>query len=133
MNLKRKKNGFTMVEVILSVALLALVATVIGAPFIVGLQSLNAGEDRMLLDSHLRSKMEVLVSTDFSLLANGSESVTVNGTNYTFAWTVVNADLDSDAVPEPDAVQVTVTVSEVPNASLTSIIVNNNGKIGKIS
>ena len=129
----KSADGFTLVEVLLSVALLALVAATIGAPYLVGLQSLDAEEDRLLLDSHLRSKMEVLVNTDFSLLANGSEVVTVNGTNYTFTWTVVNVDLDGDAIVEPDAVQVTVSVNEAPHAILTTIIVNDNGKTGKIS
>ena len=129
----RRKNGFTLIEVLLSVALLALVAAVIGVPYMVGLQSLDAEEDRLLLDSHLRSTMEVLVSTDFSLLADGSQAVTVNGTNYTFTWKVVYVDLDGDTVLESDAVQVTITVDEAPNVSLTTIIVDDNGRTGKIS
>ena len=92
--LQRKKNGFTLVEALLSVALLALVDTTIAAPYVAGLQSLDGQNDFMLLDSLLCSRMEVLVGTDFSLLSDGSEVVTVNGQSYTIDWTVVPVDLE---------------------------------------
>ena len=126
-------SGFTLVEALLSVALLALVASTIAAPYIAGLQSLDGQNDRMLLDNALRSRMEVLVSTDFDSLSNGSEVVIVKGANYTISWTVVNLDLNGDATPEPNAVQISVSVSGLPNASLTTIMVNNEGRVGKLS
>ena len=125
-------RGFTLVEILLAVILLGLMITGISALYISGLQSLNAQDDRMLLDSQLRSRMEVLIGTDFSALSNGSEVVSVNGQNYTLDWTVVSIDLDGDSNPEPNAMQVTVSVSGVGGHSLTTIIVDHEGRVSKI-
>ena len=126
-------KGFTLVEALLSVVLLGLVATGIATLYVSGLQSLNAQDDRMLLDSALRSRMEVLVSTNFDALSDGSEVVNVNGQNFTITWTVVNVDLDGDLTPEPNAKQVTVSITELPDRSLATILVDNEGRVGKIS
>ena len=125
-------SGFTLVEALLSVALLGLMVTGIATLYVSGLQSLDGQDDRMLLDSALRSRMEVLVGTDFGALSDDSEVVTVNGQNYTIAWTVMNADLDGDLTPEPNAKQVTVSITELPDRSLTTILVDNEGRVGKI-
>ncbi len=129
----KTSNGFTLVEALLSVVLLALIAAGITAPFISGLQSLDLQDDRMLLDSPLRSRLEVLIGTDFGTLSNGSEVVTVNGQNYTITWTVVNVDLDGDATSEPNVKHIGVSVTEVPGRSLTTIVVDHEGRVGKIS
>ncbi len=125
-------GGFTLVEAMLSVALLALVAVGVSAPYISGFQTLDVQADHMLLDSHLRSRMEVLVGTDFGTLGNGSEVVTVNGQNYTVNWSVAAMDLDGDSNPEPTAKQVTVSITELPYRSLSTILVDHQGKVGKI-
>ena len=125
-------RGFTLVEILLAVILLGLMITGISALYISGLQSLNAQDDRMLLDSQLRSRMEVLIGTDFSALSNGSEVVSVNGQNYTLDWTVVSIDLDGDSNPEPNAMQVTVSVAGVGGHSLTTIIVDHEDRVSKI-
>jgi len=129
----KSSSGFTLIEAMLSVALLGLVAVGISAPYISGFQALDVQADRMLLDSSLRSQMEVLVGTDFGLLSAGSEVVTVRGQNYTITWTVGNVDLNGDAVPESTARQVTVSVTELPDRSLTTILVDNQGRVRKIS
>ena len=129
----KSPGGFTLVEALLSVALLALLASTISAIYVSGLKSLNVQADHMLLDSALRSRMEVLVGTDFGLLTNGSEAVAINGQNYTISWTAVNADLDGDLTPEPNAKQVTVWITELPGRALTLILVDNDGSVGKIS
>lgn len=126
-------SGFTLLEAMLSVALLALLAVGIAAPYLSGFQALNLQADRMLLDSRLRSRMEVLVSTDFHSLSNGSEVVAVGGQNFTINWTVVPVDLDGDSNPESTAVQATVSITELPDRSLTTILIDTEGKIGKIS
>ncbi|GAX59223.1 type II secretory system protein G [Candidatus Scalindua japonica] len=125
--------GFTLVEVIFSVVILGLISAGVAYPYMIGMKSINAKEDRMLLDSALRSRMEILISTDFGALSDSSEVVNINGQNYTITWTVVNMDMDGDAVPETNAKLVVVSVTEVPGRSLTTIIVDNEGRIGKIS
>ena len=124
--------GFTLVEILVAVVLLGLMATGISAMYLSGFQSLDAQNDRMLLDSRLRSRMEVLVGTDFATLSDGSQVVTVNGQNYTLDWTIVSIDLDGDSNPESNAKQVTVSVAGVSGLSLTTIIVDHEGRLGKI-
>jgi len=124
--------GFTLVEVLVSVILLGFMATGISAMYLSGLRSLDAQNDRMLLDSRLRSRMEVLVGTDFAALSDDSEVVSINGQNYTIEWTVVSIDLDQDGHPESNARQVTVSVAGVSGHSLTTIIVDHEGRLGKI-
>ncbi len=125
--------GFTLVEVIFSVVLLGIISAGVAYPYAIGMKSINAKEDRMLLDSELRSRMEILISTDFGALSDSSEVVTINGQNYTITWTVVNMDMNGDAVPETNAKLVVVSVTEVPGRTLTTIIVDNEDKIGKLS
>jgi hypothetical protein len=133
LNSPESTGGFTLLEAMLSVALLALVAVGISAPYISGFQALDMQADRMPLDSSLRSRMELLVGTDFVSLSDGSEVVVANGKNYTLTWTVANIDLDGDATPESTARQVTVSITELPDRSLTTILVDNQGLVGKIS
>ena len=131
--LLKSSTGFTLLEAMIAVALLALVAVGIAAPYVSGFQSLNMQADRMLLDSRLRSRMEALIATDFDALAGGSEIVSVNGQNFTIAWTVAAVDLSGDGNPEPTAVQVTVSVAGLSSRTLTTILVKHEGRLGKIS
>ena len=126
-------SGFTLIEALIAVALLAIVAVGISAPYISGFQALDVQAESMLLDSRLRSRMEVLIGTDFASLSSSSEMVTVNGQSFTIAWSVVPADLDGDTIAEPTAVRVTVSVAQRPNHFLTTIRVNNEGRVDKVS
>lgn len=131
--LLKTRNGFTLIEAILSVALLAVVVIGASAPYLSGLQALNVQTDYLMLDSRLRSRMEILLSTEFSSLDNGSESINIGGETYTLSWTAIVVDLDGDLIPEPNAMQITTTINDLPDCSLTAIVVDNSGKIGKIS
>jgi prepilin-type N-terminal cleavage/methylation domain-containing protein len=133
LNPLKSANGFTLIEAMLSVALLGLVAVGISAPYISGFQALDVQADRMLLDSSLRNRMETLVSTEFSSLGNGSEVVTVRGQTYNITWTAVNVDLDGDLSPEPNAWQITTSINELSDRSLTVIVVDHEGSVNKIS
>jgi len=133
MNRIRNHNGFTLTEVLFSVVLLGIVSSTITLPYISGVQSLEVQADLMLLDSHRRSRMELLVSTDFDSLSSGSEVVTVNGQNYTINWSVLPLDLDGDTNPEPTAVQISVSVAGMAGRTLTTIVVDSQDSLGKIS
>jgi hypothetical protein len=126
-------SGFTLVEVMLSVIFLGLLATAVASVYSSGFQTLDYQVDRILLDGKLRSRMEVLVGTDFGSLSSGSEGVTINGKNYTINWTVVSVDLNGDGTPEPTAKQVTVSVAGMSDRSLTTILVDHEKRVGKIS
>jgi prepilin-type N-terminal cleavage/methylation domain-containing protein len=134
-NLKRHINtssGFNLVEVLLSVVLLGLLASVIMYLYSSSYAVIDEEAIRMPLDGYLRSRMELLVGKPFAELSNGSEAVTVQGQSYTINWSVVPVDLDGDAVPEPTAKQVTVSVAGAANHSLTTILIDHEGQVGKI-
>jgi hypothetical protein len=56
----------------------------------------------------------------------------VNGRDYNITWTVIFADLNGDSTPESNAKQVTVALNGPPNRSLTTILVDHQGLVGKI-
>ena len=131
--LSRKKiRGFTLVEVLLATALLALMAGGFATLYSSGLNSLTSQKDRVFLNSHLSSRMEELKSRDHSNVTNGSEVVTVEGESYTINWTVAPVDLDGDAATDGGALQVTVSVAGISDLTLSNIIVNTLGQVGKI-
>ena len=125
----RSSNGFTLVEALISLVVLAFAAVVLSTLYSSGLQALDAQADRAVVDSFLRSRMELLISEKFDQLAGGTEIVTVGGQDYTIDWTVANVDLDGDAVAEPTAKLITVSVD---NRSLNTIVVDQGGSVGKI-
>ena len=128
----RCSSGFTLLESLFCVTILALMVLGFSAVYNSGFRSLDAQADRVLLDSRLRGRMEFLVSTSFGALGDGSEVVTINGNNHTITWTVVPVDLNGDSATEPRAKQVTVSVSGFPDRSLTTILVDQEGMLGKI-
>ncbi len=122
-------SGFTLVEALLAVVVLALMASVLTGLYASGLQSLDARDERVLLDGHMRSRMEMLVSEKFGQLANGSATVNVKGQDHTLTWTVINVDLDGDGTAETAAKQITVSLNA---RTIKTIVVDNEGKLGKI-
>lgn len=125
-------RGFTLVEALLTVVILGLLASTMAYVYASG-QAANTTETRgMLLDSLVRSRMEVLIGTPFAGLSGGSEAVTVDGENFSISWSVVPTDLDGDSMPEQTARTVTVWVTGVQGHSLTMILVDNEGLVGKI-
>ena len=130
--LPKSASGFTLIEAVMSVLILGLLAVGVSFLYASESRSLDEQAERMLLDSHLRSRMEILLATELSSLLGGSEVVDVRGRSYTITWTVSTVDLNGDATPEPDAMQVSVSVQELPERSLTSIAVDHGGRVGKI-
>ncbi len=128
----KNSHGFTLFEALFSVVLLGLMASGVSVLYVSGLQTLDEQADRMVLDSYLRSRMEFLVGQPFAQVASGTENVTVRGQTFTINWTVVLKDLDGDLVPESTAKEVTVSVSGLSNRILTTILVDNEDRLGKI-
>ena len=118
-----------MVEALLSMTILALIATAVSAIYASGLHALEIQGDRMLIDSALRSQMEFQLGNAFADMNSGTTSVTVGGQSYTVTIDVVATDLDGDATPEPAAKQVTISID---GRSLTAIVVDDEAKLGKI-
>lgn len=129
---KARQRGITLLEAMLCIVLLGLTASGISSLYVSGLQTLEEGDDRILLDNRLRNRIERMVGKPYAdLIADGAGGilVTIGGENYTLSWTVDPVDLDGDAVPEPDAVQVTASLA---GRSLTVILVDHQGKVAKI-
>jgi prepilin-type N-terminal cleavage/methylation domain-containing protein len=131
-NLLKTHRGFTLVEVLLSVVMLGLLASVVAYLYSSAYTVIDEEANSMPLASYLGSRMEVLVGKTFDELSNGSEVITVNGHNYTINWNVVPVDLDGDGIPEPTAKQVTVSIAGLANHSLTTILIDHEGLVGKI-
>ena len=123
------KAGFTLVEALLAVVVLALMASVLSGLYLAGLQNLDARDDRMALDSALRSQMEELLSGAFTEIASGSDTITVNGASREIVWTVENLDLDGDDSPEADVKQITVTLG---NTSISTVFVDHEGTLAQL-
>ena len=119
-------------EAMISVVLLGLMASGFSLLYASGLNSLDEQADRMMLDSHLRSRMEILIAQQFAQVDNGSENVIVRGKNFTINWTVAPKDLNEDMTPESNAKEVTVSVAGMSDRSLTTILVDHGGKVGKL-
>ena len=135
LNLKRHLNtcsGFNLVEVLLSVVLLGLLASVMMYLYSSSYAVIDEEAVRMPLDGYLRSRIELLAGKPFAELSNGSEIVTVKGQSYTINWSVAPVDLDGDTIPEPTAKHVTVSVAGSANHSLTTILIDHEGLVGKI-
>jgi prepilin-type N-terminal cleavage/methylation domain-containing protein len=123
------QRGFTLVEVILSIAILGLLAVATSHIHSSGLGALEAGYEYAQIDSAMRSRMEQLLADNFDQLGNGSESITVNGKSVTVTWTVTPLDLDADTVQDSDANLIRVTAE---SRSIECIVVDDNGQVGKI-
>lgn len=118
-----------MVEAVLSIVVLGFSAAIVTGFYISGLQAMEAQNERALLDSALRGKMEELLSQKFDQLAGGSSSVTVNGQSHTITWLVANVDLDGDTNPESTAKGIKVSVDD---QVLETIVVDHQGRVGKL-
>lgn len=125
------RAGFTLIEALLSVVILGGMAAAVSALYMSGLDTVAAQGDAMLIDSHMRSRMEQLLATPFVSLANGNEVVTVGDDTYTLDWIIAPTDLDGDTIDEPDAVSVVLTVVETGD-TLESIVVDPQDLLGKI-
>ena len=120
----------------LSVVILGLVAATMGTVYSSANQSLAVQTDHMLLDSALRSRMEFLMGTPFDDLdaLDGSwKIVPINGNNYQIDTTVGPINLDGIGPDEATARLVTVSVTGMSGNSLTTIRVDHEGDVGKIS
>ena len=94
----RGRGGFTLVEALLSMTILAIMAAALAALFASGLQTVDAQGNHLLIDSALRSQMELVLGTPFADSVSGAGTVTIDGQNYTVTITVATTDVDSNHV-----------------------------------
>ena len=100
-------QGFSVVEVLIAVSILAVSLLAIASMFPVGYQDIEYS-GRMTIAAELaRQKLEELRNTSFSSLASSSSPENLSG-GFTRSWTVVDAGVGAQAA---DLKQVTVTVT----------------------
>ncbi len=124
-----RRSGFTLVEVLLSIAILGVSALAISRVYTAGPATAEIRVAEGRTNSALRSRMEKLQAMQFDHLSSGSETVVIQGDDLTLSWTVSAVDLDGDLTPEASAKLITVTLGD---RSLTTIVVDHGGRIGKI-
>lgn len=129
MDAAKKHGGFTLIEAILSMTILTIMAAAITGLYASGLQTVHAQRDHMLIDSALRSQMELVLSTPFTDIASGTGSVTIDGQSYTVTTTAAFTDVDGVPGPEDRAMAITV---DIDGRSLTTIVVDHESKLGKL-
>jgi hypothetical protein len=117
------------VEVTLSILFLGIMVMGVSGLYFTAQRSLLDQAHLLPLDSRLRGRMEEIVSRPFAAITGGSETITIDGKNYTVTWSVSQPDLDGDAAAEPTAKLITVTVQ---GRSLSTLVVDTHGSIGKI-
>jgi hypothetical protein len=122
----------TLVESMLCIVLLGLTVSGISALYVSGLQTLEQGDERMLLDSQLRSKMEELIATDFDevlTLGSGNENVSIRGETHSVSWSATQHDLDGDGTAEPSAMLITISLD---GRSLSLVRINPGERVLKV-
>lgn len=117
-------RGFALVEVLLSIVVLGLTAAAIGQAFVSAHATVNARMERASIDSLMRSRMEMLLASDFSTIADGTQGVVVLGQTLTMSWTAANTDLNGDASPEASARLITITLG---GRTLRCIVTDHRG------
>ncbi|MFH1999397.1 MAG: prepilin-type N-terminal cleavage/methylation domain-containing protein [Planctomycetota bacterium] len=126
---KRRSGGFTLMEALLSALLLALLASGISTLYLSGMKTLDVYTEQRLIESKLRSEMEVVLSKDFAQVASSTYTVTLCGSSYSVELTAELVDLNGDGTPEPNAKQVSLTLE---GRTLSTLIVDHDGAVSKI-
>jgi len=124
-----RNAGFTLLESIIAFAILGIGVAAMSALYSTGLNVLEVQGERAMLDSALRSRMELLLSQEVDQLVGGADTAVVNGVNYAVTWVVAGVDLDGDTVDEVGVKSITVTLGD---ASLTTMAVDHNGLVEKL-
>ncbi|RMF95719.1 MAG: prepilin-type N-terminal cleavage/methylation domain-containing protein [Candidatus Schekmanbacteria bacterium] len=122
----KKKSGFTLLESLLSITILAIVALSISYAFSMGFKSSDEARKEMEKLSYARGMMEVINAVDFSNLTSGTDTVSIQGEVITRTWSVLPCDLDGDSIPENDARKVIVTVDSI---KLQSIVIDSKNLV----
>ena len=125
------RDGFTLVEAVLSILIVGMMSTVIGGLFLGALQASAIQSARLQLQGQVRSAMESAMALDFDQINSTSSVVAVEGVSYTVQTVVIAVDMDADTLVENDAKQITVSIQEA-SLSLTALVVNTTGKFGAL-
>ncbi len=120
------QRGFTLIEALLSTMIISVSVMAVSAAFYGGFENLR-DEGRLLEKvNHATGKMDELIATEFSSIANGSDLVTVGGEQIQRQWQATPADVDGNPGVEQDARIVVVRVDDI---KFTTIVVDSAGQV----
>lgn len=109
----RGRGGFTLVEAVLSTALIGLVAAALFGVYASGLQAMEETIHRAQAESAARSRMEKLLAYKFDRLGGGEETIVIGDDSYVVRWWSGVTDLNGDHWPDYDARMVYVQCEDV--------------------
>jgi type II secretory pathway pseudopilin PulG len=121
-------GGFTLVEALISIVLLAVGVAVVSGLYTTGMKALAIQHEEALYNSAMRSRMEFLLSLEVDQLADGSETVSIQGTDYTLDWTISDVDIDGDTFVDTGVKEISVALD---GETLTALVVDSSGQVAK--
>ncbi len=124
--IRRRRRGFTLIEAMLLVVVLAIVATATGAILMAAIKAPAVNNTNLSIDTALKSKMEYLEAQKFANLTVGSPStlsdtVTIGGTVYPRTVNISLADPNGGSNPQPNFKLVQV---QIGGQSLYTLVTN---------
>lgn len=103
MNINLKSNGFSLIEVLISLVILAISLLALAGLMTTTTKNNAFGGNLTEAATLAQDKFEELRITDWNNIADGNDTITVRGLNYNRTWTVV--------APNDRERRVTVTVN----------------------
>jgi hypothetical protein len=118
-----------LIEAMVSIVVVGLIAVAVSGILGSGIRGLDLRREHFEVDSVLRSRMERLLAQKFEHLADGTDSLLVNGELRVVAWNILPIDIDGDSLGEPTARRIRVSIGD---KTLETIVAFHEFRIRKI-
>jgi prepilin-type N-terminal cleavage/methylation domain-containing protein len=122
----QQRNGFTLIEALVSSVVIAVCVMAVSASFYGGTQNLRDEARVLEIMNYAEGKMDELIATDFASVLSGSDTAEVQGDTVTIEWSVTPYDVDGDTVPESDVKLIVVTIEGV---ELSTLLADTAGEV----
>jgi prepilin-type N-terminal cleavage/methylation domain-containing protein len=122
----RRQKGFTLIEALLSSAIIAVCVMAVSAAFYGGLQNLRDEARILEIVNYAEGKMDELIATEFASVVSGTDTVAVQQHTVTMEWSATPYDVDGNTVPESDVKLIVVTIEGV---ELSTLLADTAGEV----